>query len=53
MAGSTTATLPRTRRFTVSEYHRMAEAGVLGEDQVHVYRQPGADRYTDHDVLDA
>jgi Uma2 family endonuclease len=22
----------RTRRFTVSEYHRMAEAGILGED---------------------
>lgn len=31
MAVSTTIS-PRTRRFTVSEYHRMAEAGILGED---------------------
>ncbi len=31
MAVSTT-TPPRVRRFTVSEYHRMAEAGILGED---------------------
>jgi Uma2 family endonuclease len=33
MDGSTTAPAPpQTRRFTVSEYHRMAEAGILGED---------------------
>lgn len=32
MSVSTTAQPPRTRRFTVSEYHRMAEAGILGED---------------------
>ena len=29
---STTVQPPTTRRFTVSEYHRMAEAGILGED---------------------
>lgn len=33
MAVSTT-TPPRVRRFTVSEYHRMAEAGILGEDDL-------------------
>jgi len=32
MGVSTTAQPPTTRRFTVSEYHRMAEAGILGED---------------------
>ena len=32
MATATAATSPRTRRFTVSEYHRMAEAGILGDD---------------------
>jgi len=32
MSVSTTARPPQTRRFTVSEYHRMAEAGILGED---------------------
>lgn len=32
MSVSTTAQPPTTRRFTVSEYHRMAEAGILGED---------------------
>jgi Uma2 family endonuclease len=28
-----TATTRRRRRFTVDEYHRMAEAGILGEDE--------------------
>lgn len=32
MSVSTTAQPPATRRFTVSEYHRMAEAGILGEE---------------------
>jgi Uma2 family endonuclease len=32
MSVSTTAQPPETRRFTVSEYHRMAEAGILDED---------------------
>lgn len=32
MTTATAATPPKIRRFTVSEYHRMAEAGILGED---------------------
>lgn len=32
MSVSTPPQSPQTRRFTVSEYHRMAETGILGED---------------------
>lgn len=32
METPTATTSPQQRRFTVSEYHRMAEAGILGED---------------------